>query len=78
MDENTHLQLDDARLIAQVLAGDKQAYGTLIQRHWKLALAIAYTRCGDATVAEDIAQNSFIKAYCNLSALRDPSISLAG
>ena len=65
------LKIHDEQVIGQILAGQTQAYGYLVQRYWKLALAIAYSRCQDSTVAEDIAQNSFIKAYVNLSTLRN-------
>ena len=74
MDETKHLHFNDERVIEQILAGQTQAYGYLIQRYWKLALAIAYSKCQNSAIAEDIAQDSFIKAYSNLSTLRNPSL----
>lgn len=73
MPEKNLLQLNDEQVIEQVLDGNTDAYGTLVKRHWKLALAIAYCRSKDSTHAEDIAQECFIKAYQNLASLRNRS-----
>ncbi len=73
MAETGDLQLNDEQIIEQVLAGQTEDYGELVKRYWKLALAIAYARCQNATVAEDMTQDSFLKAYCNLSTLRNRS-----
>ena len=71
MVETKLLQHNDEQVIGQVLAGQTQAFGQLVRRYWKMALAIAYTKCQNSSTAEDIAQDSFLKAYCNLSSLRD-------
>ena len=73
MEQNSNLHHNDEQAVKMVLAGHTQAYGALVQRYWKLALAMAYSRCQNAEIAEDIAQDSFIKAYTNLSTLRNPS-----
>jgi RNA polymerase sigma-70 factor (ECF subfamily) len=70
MNNKDYSQLNEATIIQQVLAGHTQAYELLVKRYWKIALAIAYSRCQNSAAAEDIAQDSFIKAYQNLSTLR--------
>ena len=59
----------DRQLIAASLTGQTAAYGQLVERHWKMAVAMAITKIHDAALAEDIAQESFIKAYSNLNKL---------
>ncbi len=73
MDETRYLQLNDKLTVQQVLSGQTQVYGDLVERYWKLALATAYTKCHNPATAEDIAQDSFIKAYQHLATLRNPS-----
>lgn len=73
MQEQNHLQLNDKQVIEQVLAGQTNAYGNLVKRYWKLALAVAYTRCQNTASAEDLAQDGFIKAYMHLASLEDRS-----
>ena len=53
--------------------GNTSAFGILVQRHWNLVFALALSRIKDPAEAEDIAQESFLKAYARLSSLRDPS-----
>ena len=70
-DPNTHVT--DVELIQETLGGNLNAYGILTERHWPLALSLALSRLENSSDAEDVAQCSFIKAYRNLSTLRDPS-----
>src|SRR5689334_17084735 len=37
----------DADLVARSLAGDRDAYGLLIQRHQSVVCALTYAACGD-------------------------------
>jgi len=57
----------DEILIEQTLAGNKNAFGEIINRHKNEIIRTAYRFCGDFKEAEDIAQDVFIKAYTNLS-----------
>ncbi|UCC97941.1 MAG: sigma-70 family RNA polymerase sigma factor [Phycisphaerales bacterium] len=63
----------DEQLIRSALAGETAAFGTLVERYWKLVVAMALTRIADPAEAEDVAQESFLKAYSHLHTLRDPS-----
>ena len=63
---------DDAQLIQRVLAGDDTAFSTLVKRHQKPVHALAWRKTGDFHVAEEITQDTFLKAYQNLSTLKEP------
>jgi RNA polymerase sigma-70 factor (ECF subfamily) len=63
----------DTELIASALGGDLTAFGILTQRYWSLAVALSLSRLDHAADAEDVAQESFIKAHTKLASLRDPS-----
>jgi RNA polymerase sigma-70 factor (ECF subfamily) len=64
---------DDEKLIRDSLRGDTSSFGVIVQRYWKMAVALALSRVGDINEAEDVAQESFIKAYSQLNRLKDPS-----
>lgn len=76
MDKTETIPLTEPQIIEKVLGGQFQLFGLLVQQHWNLAMALALVRCSDPAAAEDIVQESFIKAYCHLSRLRDRSCFL--
>ena len=61
----------DTELIESTLQGNRAAFGELVQRYWSLAVALALSRLADTADAEDIAQDSFIKAHAKLHTLQD-------
>ena len=63
---------DDAKLIQRVLAGDDTAFSALVKKHQKSVHALAWRKTGDFHVAEEITQDTFLKAYQNLSTLKEP------
>ena len=63
---------DDAKLIQRVLAGDDTAFSALVKKHQKPVHALAWRKTGDFHVAEEITQDTFLKAYQNLSTLKEP------
>ena len=67
----------DNELVAKSLQGDTIAFGTLILRYRKLVLGIAYRVSSDAELAEDIAQETFIRVWDKLSTFR-PEGNLKG
>jgi len=73
LDDPKQVTIKDEQLIRMVLSGRTAAFGTLVERYWKMAVAIALTRLADPVEAEDVAQESFLKAYCQLHTLRDPA-----
>jgi RNA polymerase sigma factor (sigma-70 family) len=64
--------MEDARAINAVLRGDKERYAELIERHKRTVYAIAWSRLGDRDLADDVAQEAFVKAYQCLRSLRKP------
>lgn len=61
-----HQTASDADLVAQVIAGDLEMYGQLMQRYEaKLLRYVTYVLGGDYASA-DVVQETFIKAYTNL------------
>jgi RNA polymerase sigma-70 factor (ECF subfamily) len=63
----------DAALVNAVLAGNVDAYDSLVKRYQKSVYATARSVVGDSATAEDIAQEAFMTALTRLSRLRDPA-----
>jgi len=63
----------DEQLVTATIQGDTSAFGIIVERYWNMAVAIALSKIDNLVEAEDVAQESFIKAYSQLHALRDPS-----
>ena len=58
--------LEDAAIVAQVLAGDVDRYAVLVRRHHgKLAASLA-RHCRSAAEVEEVVQDAFVRAYGNL------------
>ena len=54
-------------LVRQCMAGDQRAWHQMVTGQHKRVYAICYRFTGDATDAEDITQDVFLKVYRNLS-----------
>ena len=64
---------DDVQLIHDVLSGDDAAFNTLVEKYQKSVHALVWRKIGDFHYAEEITQDTFLRAYQNLSTLRNPS-----
>ena len=64
---------DEPDLIAKAQRGDKQAFGELVRRHRSGVINVVYRMCGDADLAEDAAQEAFIRAWQHLPGYRPRS-----
>ena len=53
------------------MAGSDDAFATLVRRHQAALVGLLRRVCGDAALAEDIAQASFLRAWRNIVSLRD-------
>jgi RNA polymerase sigma-70 factor (ECF subfamily) len=57
-------------LIARAQRGDRHAFGELVARHRTGVFHVVVRLCGDADLAEDAAQEAFIRAWQNLPSYR--------
>ena len=53
----------DAELIAWSAAGDRRAFDEIVTRHGQFALRVALRLVANAAVAEELAQESFLRAW---------------
>lgn len=63
-------QLDQSAVTA-VRNGDSERYRELVERHERRVFAVAWSRLGDAALAEEVTQEAFIRAYRRLWLLGD-------
>ena len=61
----------DKSAVAAVRAGDAERYRELVERHERRVYAVAWSRLGDAALAEEVTQEAFIRAYRRLWLLGD-------
>lgn len=59
--------LTDSELVQEVRNGNRKGYSELVKRHQKALLRMALRFVKDLDVAEDVVQESFIKAYEKLN-----------
>ena len=64
--------ISDAELVAACLAGDRAAFGRIVERYQRLLCSLAYSATGQLSQSEDLAQEAFVDAWCQLGALREP------
>lgn len=62
----------DAELVRRCLRGETEAFGVLVERHRAAAMSFCYRQVGDFDTAEDLAQETFLRAYLDLHALHAP------
>jgi RNA polymerase sigma-70 factor (ECF subfamily) len=60
------LRETDAIAVERVLAGDRDAYRTLVERHSRNVHRLAYRLTGNAHDTEDVVQEAFLRAYQKL------------
>ena len=67
------MMMSDSEIVQAVRAGDRNRYAELVERYQKMVYGIAWSRLGDADLCEDAAQETFVKAFSYLVALRNPA-----
>ncbi|HEX2473979.1 MAG TPA: sigma-70 family RNA polymerase sigma factor, partial [Lacipirellulaceae bacterium] len=72
LDSSVSTAETDVALTAAALAGDRQAFGRIVERYQVLVSSIAYSAIGDVGRSEDLAQETFIVAWKNLASLAEP------
>lgn len=65
-------QPNDADLVADSLAGRRDAFRQIVERYQTLVCSLAYSATGSVTQSEDVAQETFISAWKDLRLLREP------
>lgn len=58
------------QVIDRVLRGDHEAYGEIVEQHYSMLLVFANYRLADSHLAEDVVQQTFIRAYEQLAEFR--------
>jgi RNA polymerase sigma factor (sigma-70 family) len=58
-----HDQLDDIAIIQSVLQGQQSAYATLVSRYEQYVFTLTFRFVKDRELAEELAQDVFVKAY---------------
>jgi RNA polymerase sigma-70 factor, ECF subfamily len=64
---------DENGLIEQAQQGDRNAFGELASRYYPGVVRVVYRLCGDTGLAEDMAQEAFLRGWFNLSSFRPQS-----
>ncbi len=68
------MELTDIQLIQNTLNGDQNAFTELVHRYQNRVHALAWRKTEDFHVAEEITQDTFLRAYRNLGSLKNPQL----
>ena len=63
---------NDVELIHRILDGDDTAFSDLVEKYQRQVHALAWRKIGDFHFAEEITQDTFLKAYKKLTTLKKP------
>ncbi len=66
------MKTTDVELINRILNGDDTAFTELVKKYQKSVHALVWRKIGDFHIAEEITQDTFLKAYQGLAALKKP------
>ena len=61
------MEVTDAAIVAQVIAGDRDAFRGLVERHSRSIFHVVYRMTMNQHDAEELVQETFLRAYKNLS-----------
>src|SRR5256885_16110438 len=61
---------EERRLIDRSATGDQEAFRQLVVRHHRLVINVAFRALGELSLAEDVAQDVFLKVYKALPGYR--------
>ena len=57
---------EDARLVALAQAGDREAFGQLVENHSRSLFALAFRVTGNEADADEVVQETFLRAFRSL------------
>lgn len=66
------LEMDDEALVQAARRGDRIAFDTLVGRYARAVLARQFAWTKDVAAAEDLAQETFLRAWQGLGRLKEP------
>jgi RNA polymerase sigma-70 factor (ECF subfamily) len=61
------MELTDATFVTRARSGDSDAFRVLVERHSRCLFRLAYRMTGNQQDAEDVVQESFLRAYRQLA-----------
>ena len=64
---------NDVQLIRRILSGDDAAFSILVEKYQKSVHALAWQKIQDFHYAEEIMQDTFLRAYKKLPTLKNPN-----
>jgi RNA polymerase sigma-70 factor (ECF subfamily) len=67
------VEVDDRDLITCAQQGDRDAFGEIVRRHHSGVVNVVYRMYGDAQLAEDAAQDAFIRVWQHLPSFKPDS-----
>jgi RNA polymerase sigma-70 factor (ECF subfamily) len=67
------MEVNDHAIVREVLAGDKDAYGTLVTRHSQNVFRVAFRITGDEADADEVVQEAFLRGYQRLQSFESRS-----
>ena len=67
------MKTEDAQLVLRFLSGDESAFTTLVKKHQKSIHALVWRKVDDFHIAEELTQDTFLKAYQKLGTLKNPN-----
>lgn len=62
---------EDVTLVRRALAGDQSAFASLVDKYKDSVFNVAYRMLSNPTEAEDVAQETFVRAYTQLRTYKD-------
>ncbi len=68
------MECTDHELIRRTLSGDQEAFTHLVKRYQERVHALAWRKTDDFHVAEEITQDTFLRAYKHLRKLKNPNL----
>ena len=66
-----HEMASENELLRASLAGSKEAFGAIVQRYQSLICGITYSATGDLAKSQELAQETFLRAWKGLARLKD-------
>ena len=65
-------KIDNSELVRATQAGDREAFGQLVEHYQGMVYSICYRMTANSTDAEDLAHDAFIDAFLKLDQLQHP------